>query len=74
MYLKGNALPTDHLFIEKVDIMAVSFLGHQPEWGSEAKNLCGTSSLSKHQYCLLGENTAFTFFSTSFSPSGKMGR
>lgn len=37
-------------------LMVTSSLGHQPEWGSEAKNLCGTSSLSKYQHCLFGEN------------------
>lgn len=46
--------------MEKVDI---SSLGHQPEWGSEAKNLCGTCSLSKYQHCLPGENKTFTFIS-----------
>lgn len=48
--------------------MDISSLGHQPEWGSEAKNLCGTSSLSKYQHCLLGENMAFTYISIHCFP------
>lgn len=48
--------------------MGISSLGHQPEWGSEAKNLCGTSSLSKYQHCLLGENMAFTYISIHCFP------
>jgi hypothetical protein len=52
--------------------MDVSLPGHQLEWGTEAENLCGKSSLSKYQHCLLGKNMAFTFISILFSPSAQM--
>lgn len=42
--------------------IVISSLGHQPEWGSEAKNLCGTSSLSKYQHCFFGENDLYFYF------------
>ena len=46
--------------------MGISSLGHQPEWRSEAKNLCGPSSLSKYQYCLLGKNIWSSLSTSSF--------
>lgn len=51
--------------------MDISSLGHQLEWGSEAKNLCGPSSLSKYQHCLLGKHMGFLFLSISFFPLDK---
>lgn len=46
--------------------MDISSLGHQPEWGSEAKSVWPESSLSKHNIVLLGKNNGLSALSPSF--------
>lgn len=49
-----------YLFLVLCCFSSCSHSGHQPEWRSETENLCGQSSLPKHQHRLLGEFN-FTF-------------
>lgn len=57
----------------KMGVSGISFQGHQPEWGPEAKDLCGPGALPKHQHCLLGKNMNFNFIYSLISPSGQVG-